>query len=161
MLVWAKVLHMARVTLLCVGSLKFPWAREACEQYLLRMGPRVTVQELAASKHRDPKKQMEEESGKLIDALAGIDGDVWVLDERGKSFTSADFAQKLVTPAADRGDTLVFVLGGAYGLTDEVRTGRKLLRLSDMVLPHELARVVFLEQLYRAREIEKGTGYHH
>ncbi len=152
---------MARVTLLCVGTLKFSWAREACEQYLLRMGPKITMKELTASKHRDPQKQMEEESEKILDALAKEEGEVWVLDERGKSFTSPDFAQKVVGPSTDKGETLVFVLGGAYGLADSVREGRKLLRLSDMVLPHELARVVFLEQLYRAHEIEKGTGYHH
>lgn len=154
-------MHVAPITLLCVGSLKSSWAREACEQYLLRLGPRLRVREVPASKQRDAQKQMREESDRLIDALSDEEGSVWVLDERGASRTSSDFAHKLIAPAADRGDRLVFVLGGAYGLTDELRRGRALLRLSDMVLPHELARVVLLEQLYRAQEILKRSGYHH
>lgn len=151
---------MAKVTLLCVGALKFAWAKDACEQYLLRLGPTVTVKELSAGKQRDPGKQMQEESDKLLSALEDCEGPVWVLDERGKEMTSPQFAKE-VGAAHDRGETLTFVLGGAYGLIDAVRAGRKMLRLSSMVLPHELCRVVFLEQLYRAREILKGSGYHH
>ena len=56
---------------------------------------------------------------------------------------------------------MLFLLGGSYGWSDAVRAKGKRMRLSDMVLPHELCRVVFLEQLYRAMEIAKGSGYHH
>jgi 23S rRNA (pseudouridine1915-N3)-methyltransferase len=54
------------------------------------------------------------------------------------------------------------VIGGAYGLTDDVRkAAKKVIRISDMTFTHEMSRLVFLEQLYRAVQIGKGTGYHH
>ena len=86
---------------------------------------------------------------------------MWLLDERGKAMTSPEFAAEMGR-AKDMGRELVFVLGGAYGFTEGVRNKiAKKLRLSDMVLPHELCRVVFLEQVYRAGEIGRGSGYHH
>lgn len=150
------------VTLLCIGKLKAGWAREACEEYAARLSHtmKFEIVELPASKEKDAARQREDESQRLLQASAKLEGDRYVLDERGTSFTSAAFA-KLVTAAADRGTSLVFLLGGAYGLTDDVRHSGKTLRLSEMTLPHELCRVLFLEQLYRAGEIRRGSGYHH
>ena len=152
-----------RFTLLCIGSLKFTWAKAACEDYAgrLKHSLKFEIVELPASKAREPERQREEESGRIIDALEKRGGLVWVLDERGKEMTSEGFAKELQV-AKDSGDEVTFVLGGAYGLNDAVRKrANKLLRLSAMTLPHELCRVVFLEQLYRAGEIQKGSGYHH
>jgi 23S rRNA (pseudouridine1915-N3)-methyltransferase len=118
------------------------------------------VQELPASKATDSAKQQGEECDRILKILNNVDGDVWVLDERGKAFTTVQFAHEL-SKATDRGTPLTFVLGGAYGLTDDVRKKGKLFQLSAMTLPHELCRVVFLEQLYRACEVNKGSGYHH
>ncbi|HLC66536.1 MAG TPA: 23S rRNA (pseudouridine(1915)-N(3))-methyltransferase RlmH, partial [Candidatus Nanoarchaeia archaeon] len=154
---------MHHITLLCIGSLKFSWAKEACQDYADRLGHSLKLEliELPASKAREPEKQREEESERIITALEKRGGMVWVLDERGKEMTSQAFAKELQT-AKDRGDAMTFVLGGAYGLNDAVRQkANRLLRLSAMTLPHELCRVVFLEQLYRAQEIGKGSGYHH
>lgn len=151
---------MLPITLLCIGTIKTPWVREACEQYLLRLGPRLTVRELAASKHRDAAKQQADECERLLEALADARGPVWVLDETGKAYTSQAFAKELGA-LQDRGEHLTIVLGGAYGLTDAVRKSGRAIRLSDMTFPHELCRIVLLEQLYRAQEIRKGSGYHH
>ena len=75
---------------------------------------------------------------------------------------TSEFFSQALEQMEDRGESVVFVLGGAYGLGDLVRQkADKILRLSDMVLPHELCRVVLLEQIYRAGQIQKGTGYHH
>ena len=90
-----------------------------------------------------------------------MQGQVWVLDETGNAFTSESFAREL-EKVVDRGDQVIFVIGGAYGLTDAVRSrADRIIRLSDMTMAHELCRAVFLEQLYRAEQILKGTGYHH
>jgi len=96
----------------------------------------------------------------LIDSANKIGGALFVLDEKGKGMTREQFSQ-LVGMAKDQGTHLVFLLGGAYGLTDDAKKSGRAIRLSDMTLPHELCRVVFLEQLYRATEILKGSGYHH
>jgi len=117
--------------------------------------------EIPASKERDPDRQMQEESERLLEALSKREGEIIVLDERGKGMSSEEFSTAL-TGASDQGRSLLFVLGGAYGLSDAVRErADRILRLSAMTLPHELCRVVFLEQLYRAVQIQKGSGYHH
>lgn len=154
---------MHHVTLLCIGSLKFSWAKDACKDFADRLSHvlKLEIVELPAGKAREADRQQEEESERIITALEKRSGIVWVLDERGKEMTSQVFAKELQV-AKDRGDEVTFVLGGAYGLNDAVRKkANRLLRLSAMTLPHELCRVVFLEQLYRAGEIGKGSGYHH
>lgn len=150
---------MALVSLLAVGSVKTSWAKDGCQQYLDRLN--IDYIELPASKQKDQQKQAEEESQKIIDALSKRKGQVWVLDERGDSCTSPAFADALAA-LEDRGESVLFVLGGAYGLTDAVRAkADRIIRLSDMVFPHELCRIVLLEQIYRADQIRKGSGYHH
>jgi 23S rRNA (pseudouridine1915-N3)-methyltransferase len=152
-----------KLTLLCVGSLKTRFLSEGCAHYIERLGHSFAIEviEISASKEKDPAKQAAEESKRLLAALEKKDGDAWVLDERGKAMTSQAFAGELAK-MRDAGRSMVFVLGGAYGLTDEVRKqAHFVLRLSDMTFPHELCRLIFLEQLYRASEINKGSGYHH
>ena len=154
---------MQKISLLCIGSLKTRFLAEGCVHYVerLRHAFDVDVIEVPASKEKDPMKQAAEESERLLMTLSKKEGDIWVLDERGKAMTSPKFAEQLGR-VRDAGRTLIFVLGGAYGLTDEVRKcTHHVLRLSDMTLPHELCRLVFLEQLYRGGEILKGSGYHH
>ena len=117
--------------------------------------------EVPASKQKDPAKQSAEESASILARLKKLDGAVWVLDERGKDMTSVQFSGE-IGKFEDRGESVIFILGGAYGLTDAVRGhADRVMRLSATTLPHELCRVVFLEQLYRALQIRKGTGYHH
>ncbi|MBT4119784.1 MAG: 23S rRNA (pseudouridine(1915)-N(3))-methyltransferase RlmH [Candidatus Peribacter sp.] len=148
-----------KITLIAVGSLKTPWAKAGCQQYLDRLS--IDLIEVSASKQKDPTKQQEEESASLIKRLEKIEGKIWVLDERGEALTS-DTLSKDLEKVGDIGDSVVFVLGGAYGLSDLVRKkADRIIRLSDMVLPHELCRVVLLEQIYRSEQITKGTGYHH
>ncbi|MBM3231591.1 23S rRNA (pseudouridine(1915)-N(3))-methyltransferase RlmH [Candidatus Peregrinibacteria bacterium] len=151
------------ITLLCVGTLKTPWIIAGCTEYLRRIAHdgRLTAIEVPASKQKDPVKQQAEESVALLKKLEKTAGEVWVLDERGKAMTSQVFSDALGV-AADHGTSVTFVIGGAYGLTDAVREhADRIVRLSEMTLPHELCRLVFLEQLYRALQIRKGTGYHH
>ncbi len=151
---------MQHVALLAVGSLKTSWVRAGAEDYLRRLRD-VSVLELQASKAKEPLKQAAEESEKILAKMKDFDGETCVLDERGVSKTSKAFAATL-QKLSDRGTSVLFVLGGAYGLTDAVRsTATHVLRLSDMTLPHELCRLLFLEQLYRAQQIQKGSGYHH
>ncbi len=153
---------MHRITLLTVGRLKETWARQAAELYIERLRPNVQLQvmELAPSKGRQAAQQQIEESQRLLAMLEKMEGEKIILDERGKGMTSRAFST-LIAHARDHGTPITFVLGGAYGLMDTIRTMGHLLKLSDMTLPHELCRVVFLEQLYRAVEIGRGSGYHH
>lgn len=146
-------------TLLAVGSLKTGWAQEGCKQYMGRLD--IDLIEVPASKQKDPLKQQSEECEALLSRLEKIEGEVWVLDETGKEYTSEAFAEAL-TGLKDQGIPVTFVLGGAYGLNDAVRArADRLFALSTMTFPHELCRIVILEQIYRADQILKGSGYHH
>src|SRR3989344_237998 len=138
-----------RITLLCIGKVKSSWIAEGCRDYSERLerGLDFKGMELPASKEKDSDRQRADESARLFAAAQNFYGGLLVLDELGKD--------------RDNERSLTFILGGAYGLTDAVRSAGKLLRLSDMTLPHELCRVLFLEQLYRANEIIRGSGYHH
>ncbi len=153
---------MQKITLLTAGRVRTSWIAEGCAEYLKRLKPSLSlvVFELPASKYTEPDRQRDDESGRLLESARKFGGEIWVLDETGKTMTSKAFASTM-GQAKDRGDHLIFLLGGAYGFTDAVRSAGKTLRLSDMTLPHELCRLLFLEQLYRAGEINKGSGYHH
>jgi len=85
-----------------------------------------------------------------------------LLDERGQSFSSVDWARNLEQKAAHLPKDLVFVIGGPYGFPKELYDrSDELLSLSKMTMSHQLVRLVFLEQLYRAMTIIKGEHYHH
>ena len=154
---------MQRITLLCVGKLKTSWIAEGCAEYAdrLKHHAKFEIVEVPASKQKDAAKQRAEENQKLLDAIQKLKSEAWILDEKGEHMASHEFAFFL-SQARDSGRSLVFVLGGAYGLGPEIKKmARGSIRLSDMTFPHELCRVIFLEQLYRGFEIAKGSGYHH
>ena len=84
-----------------------------------------------------------------------------LLDELGEEMTSKEFAQ-WIGKKRDTGETLTFVIGGAYGVDERIRkSAKKIIAISRMTLPHELCKLMFLEQLYRAHTILEGRGYHH
>lgn len=85
-----------------------------------------------------------------------------LLDERGVEMTSRQFSEMLERRAQTVGKRLVFAVGGPYGFSEEVyaRADEKL-SLSKMTFPHELVRLFFVEQLYRAQTISRGEPYHH
>ncbi len=86
---------------------------------------------------------------------------VILLDERGEIFSSPDLSKKLENIFVS-GKSIVFIIGGAYGVSESVRSHADLvLSISKMVFPHEFMRVILAEQIYRAQEISKGSGYHH
>jgi len=85
-----------------------------------------------------------------------------LLDEKGKDLSSVEFAKMLTHHQNISTKNLVFVIGGAYGFSEKVYTRANMkMALSKMTFPHQLVRVIFLEQLYRAFTILKGEKYHH
>lgn len=109
----------------------------------------------------DPAFKSKWEGEKILSTL--LPGEVFVaLDERGKSMTSVEFATQLGKWRDGGRQRVAFVVGGAYGLSEQVRERADLLlSLSPMTFPHQLVRVLFAEQLYRALAILKGSPYHH
>ncbi len=154
-----------RVSLITVGKTDIKWVSEGLEVYSSRLRHYIPfelreIPELknASSLSRDQIKSAE---GKLILKSLKDSDDLILLDERGKEFRSVEFADWLQKKMA-AGRDLVFVVGGAYGFSQEVyqRAG-SLISLSKMTFSHQMVRTIFVEQLYRALTILKGESYHH
>lgn len=106
-----------------------------------------------------PAVTRKQEGERLLDASLGR-GELVACDERGATMTSADFATWMGR-LRDTGSAVTFVVGGAHGLDEAVRTrATRLLAIAPWTLPHEMARLVLTEQLYRAGTILRGEPYH-
>jgi len=154
---------MKTIRLLVVGAAKAPWFREAASHYLTALRRHVPVEEvvLRDGKASDRERRMAEE-GRAILAKLGPRDLLVVLDENGRSLASRELASRLGQLLEDPGRRPCFVVGGAFGLSPEVLARADLtLALGPGTLPHELARVVLYEQLYRASSILAGAPYHH
>lgn len=155
---------MRMIRLLCVGKLKARWWQDAAADYGQRISRFVPLEERiipdgAASLPNT--KRMAQEGKQLLAALEPRDHMI-LLDEHGPSRTSTSLAKALTRWLEDPGWRPCFVIGGAHGVSKDVKgAAREQFSLGPMTLPHELARVVLLEQLYRALTIQRGMPYHH
>jgi 23S rRNA (pseudouridine1915-N3)-methyltransferase len=118
----------------------------------------VEVKE-ASSKGGAPEQVKVKEGERLLDRIP-VGAALFVCDERGDSMTSQQFAE-LIRQARDSARDVAFVIGGAFGLSDDVR-GRaaRVLQLAPFTVPHEMARLILAEQVYRAGTILRGEPYH-
>lgn len=154
-----------RVSLITVGKTDIKWVSEGLEVYSSRLRHYIPfeIREIPELKNVSAlsRDQIKTAEGKLILKSLKDADDLILLDERGKEFRSVEFAdwlQKRMTAGRD----LVFVIGGAYGFSQEVyqRAGG-MVSLSKMTFSHQMVRTIFVEQLYRALTILKGESYHH
>jgi 23S rRNA (pseudouridine1915-N3)-methyltransferase len=131
---------VARLHVVALDARLPAWAEAACAEYAKRMPKGYEVSRLSLKEN------------KVKSVTKGMR--IVALDERGKDLTTAQFAELLKKETA-------FVIGGADGLDPEVKAGAfMLLRLSSLTLPHALAQVVLLEQIYRAATLLTGHPYH-
>ncbi len=142
------------IEIIAVGKLKQTSAFFTLyNDYARRMNGKVKLVEIEA-------KSTQEEHQKIIDKL-NQNAALIVLDERGKSIPSIEFSQKLEALQSSRGGTLQFVIGGADGLNDQIRERADLmLSFGRQAWPHMLARVMLIEQIYRAQQILAKHPYH-
>ncbi len=155
-----------KITLLLVGKTVFPYINEGIAIYEKRLQhyvnySRVEIPELKGVQAMS-RDQIKEKEGELILKNIKATDDVVLLDERGSTFTSLEWASHLQKKINYEGKDIVFVIGGAYGFSQKVyqRANGKI-SLSKMTFSHQIIRVIFLEQLYRAFTIMKGEPYHH
>ena len=154
---------MKAIRLIVVGQARAAYFRKAAAHYLTALGRYVPAEEIVVrdGKSSDPARRKAEETKTILSRLAPRDFLV-VLDEGGRSLPSRELAVRLRTWLDDPGRTPCFVVGGAFGLAPEILTRADVtLALGPGTLPHELARVVLYEQLYRAAAIGAGAPYHH
>ena len=151
---------MYPVDLIAFGRLKLEPCRSLESHYLamLKAHARVEVLELQEGKG-DAARQLREEADRLRPKLKAA-GRAVLLDPAGRTFSSEAFAAWL-GERVDRGERLAFALGSSHGFDPALKAEiPDKLSLSPMTFPHELSRVMFLEQLYRAFAILKGSPYH-
>jgi 23S rRNA (pseudouridine1915-N3)-methyltransferase len=148
-----------------VGKTKDPWIVQATEHYAKRCGHYCTFSQeiVTESRHTAADDIRSDETNRLLLKLNKATAAYTILlDERGKQVTSAGFAQMISKQQNAGQSTFRFLLGGAYGVEESLRSRADMvLALSEMTFPHQLVRAIFLEQLYRAFTILRGEGYHH
>ena len=155
---------MFHITLLVIGKIKENYFAEAINEYSKRLKPyaKLDVVELKAESFSEGAKEKAKkmEAERILSFLdKKPDAQVFILDENGKNPTSKEFAQ--IMEKSESGH-FIFVVGGALGFASEIIEKPYLkLSLSNMTFPHEVARVVLFEQIYRAMTIIKGKEYHH
>lgn len=148
-----------KILILAIGKargVESEWAQE----YQKRLGAAVDLQEFAASKSLPPAETQKAEAQFLLKAVPEKSF-VILLDERGRDLSSRDFAAK-ISSWQDRGvSNLIFIIGGADGVTDDIRKRADFtICFGKLTWPHRLVRVMLLEQIYRAKQIIAGHPYH-
>lgn len=155
-----------KITLLTVGKTDIRWVREGLEIYISRMKHYIpfSLTEIPELKNASSlsKDQIKAREGELILKSIKPSDEVILLDEHGKEYTSMEWARNMEKRMSGSGRDMVFVIGGAYGFSDDVysRCDGKV-SLSKMTFSHQMVRTIFAEQLYRAFTIIRGEPYHH
>lgn len=154
-----------KLKLILTGKTKAGYLQEGLDEYLKRISRYApfaveTIPDLRVSGKMRTDEVKKQEGQQILQRLKPTDH-VVLLDEHGKRFTSEAFAHYLVGLEGRTGQT-VFIIGGAYGFSEEVvaRCDQQL-SLSDMTFSHQMVRLIFAEQLYRAYTILNGEPYHH
>ena len=155
-----------KIKLICVGKTTKSFMIEAEDEYLKRLKHYINVEKIEIPELKNAKNMSEAEikktEGDLILGKVESSDTVILLDENGKEFDSVQFSKHLQKQMNSGGKNLFFIIGGAYGFSKEVyaRANGKI-ALSQMTFSHQMVRMFFLEQIYRAFTILKGQPYHH
>jgi 23S rRNA (pseudouridine1915-N3)-methyltransferase len=153
-----------KIKLISIGKIKDKWIEQAIDEYSKRLTKFINFEsiELAdfkASSSLSSEEIKSKETEKLSQELVKHSGDILILDEKGKDFTSNEFAKLLQTKLNSSQD-LIFVIGGAYGFTEEFKKNKNLICLSKMTFTHRMAKLIILEQIYRGFTIINNHPYH-
>lgn len=148
------------INLVCVGNLKEKFSKEEQAEYAKRLSGfcKLNILELKEQNHLQvPELILEKEADEILQNLKGF---CVLCDIGAKQFSSEKFAEKL-SALSQNTSTITFVVGGSYGVSQKVKTAcNERISFSDMTFPHNLFRIMLLEQIYRAFTILSGKSYH-
>lgn len=155
-----------KITLLTVGKTDKDWVKQGMDIYVSRLKHYIpfAVVEIPELKNVSAltKEQIKTREGELILKNIKPTDDLILLDERGKQYTSVEFAKVIQDKISYVGKDMVYVIGGAYGFSEAVyQRANSKISLSKMTFSHQMVRAIFVEQIYRAFTIMKGEPYHH
>lgn len=159
---------MLKIKIVAMGKLTEPAFKAASDEYLARLNKNFSVTVAEPKPETLPqnpsdnaiKLALDKEADKILAEISPRSALVAMCVE-GKELSSEEFSQRLSDFALSGFSEVAFVIGSSHGLSDKVKNAAKLkLSVSKMTFPHELFRVMLLEQIYRAGEIQSGSKYH-
>lgn len=154
------------INLIVIGKLKEEYLRSACAEYIKRLSRYCTFElhELDECRLSDSPSEKEiaaalkKEAAQIKKYARGL---IVPMCIEGKQLTSPELSQKIVSAGVDGQSTVSFIIGSSFGLDPEIKSmGTLKLSMSKMTFPHQLARVMLLEQIYRSFQIAEGGKYH-
>lgn len=159
---------MISVNIICVGKLKESYLRDASAEYAKRLSAfcKLNIIEIQPKRLPDQPSQAEiaaalSAEGKLISSKIPTNTKVIAMCIEGGQLSSEQLAKQFETDAVGGTGSLSFIIGGSFGLSDEIKKRADVkLSMSKMTFPHQLARVMLLEQIYRTFQINSGGKYH-
>lgn len=156
---------MLGIDILCVGKLKEKFFSAACDEYSKRMSAycKLNITELSETPAANPSEVSRalEQEGERILAKIPKDAYLVCMCIEGGQLSSEELSKKISSLKISGKSRLCFVIGGSNGIDEKIKAKADLkLSMSKMTFPHHLARVMVLEQIYRAFKIEEGSGYH-
>ena len=154
-----------KINLLCIGKTDDKEIKNLINYYLTRL-PRLwnfeitEIPDVKNARNLTPDLLKKEEAKLFLNIIENTDL-VVLLDEKGKQFTSREFAQKLDSYQNNSIKKICFLVGGAYGFSDEMyQRANEKISISKMTFTHQMIRLFFVEQIYRADQILQGKPYH-
>ncbi|PVX52368.1 23S rRNA (pseudouridine1915-N3)-methyltransferase [Balneicella halophila] len=155
-----------KVQIICIGKTAFSYLDEGIDLYEKRLKHYLPFEWIIVPEIKKAKNwsadQIKQAEGQALVKIIPSDSVITLLDVKGKTFTSEEFASFLNTRMISGVKTLSFIIGGAYGFSPEIYAKAQFkISLSKMTFSHQLVRVVFSEQLYRAMTILRSEPYHH
>ena len=155
-----------KIKLIVVGKTHAKYLLEAEKEYQQRLKHYIKFEQVVIADVKNTKhlthQEVSRREGELIISKITNDEQVILLDDKGKEFTSLNFSQFINQKMIQSTKCLTFIVGGAYGFSANVyKRANAKMSLSKMTFSHQMVRMIFKEQLYRAFTIIKGEKYHH
>ncbi len=155
-----------KIEMWCINKTSQKFIRDGIDLYVKRLGHYIsfdlTVIPAPKSASKLPLAKLKLAEAELVLHKLKDTDHLILLDEKGKEYSSIEFSKQLQKLQMSSNKRVVFLIGGGYGFAESLKArSNSLMSLSKMTFPHELVRVIFLEQLYRACTINKGEKYHH
>jgi 23S rRNA (pseudouridine1915-N3)-methyltransferase len=134
----------------------------AIEEYTKRTQKYIKIKTIKPVSHTNPEYIKVKETLSIIEVASKMKWSIYLLDERWSHLSTYGLVD-LIEDSQNQSTPLIFIIGGSYGIDLEVfaQVSHKTLKISEFVMPHSLALLVLVEQVYRAHEIMKWSGYHH
>ena len=159
---------MLNINIICVGKIKETFFREAIDEYSKRLNSYCSLKIIEIKDEKIPNNPSEKENqinkekeGNNILSHIKKDSYTICLDLKGKQYTSEEFSQKINNILTNISSSINFIIGGSLGISQNVlKKANESISFSKMTFPHQLFRVILLEQIYRAFKIMNNETYH-